>query len=252
MNIDFTLHRLGRWVMLMLGESVLALLLVEESDGRRYYVTFYSGILSGTMMHYLYFRPQPFEADDHAMSRSMLGGITFYYRLICYSATLIMIGCSFKLILHRYLDGEVIAEGKPMAEGEPDYPLEESVRRMADMFSWRMAASFLFLDQMIIAHRGWSANLARLCVDGHINWPPLLILILDWVLLVVTATYSQCILYLELLSIAGCTMVMCQVMMRTRGLRFFPVSKYAMENAHRWANITEPRSSEAEEKRDLL
>jgi hypothetical protein len=29
MNIDFTLHRLAEWVMLMLGESVLALLLVE-------------------------------------------------------------------------------------------------------------------------------------------------------------------------------------------------------------------------------
>ena len=31
--------------MLMLGESVLSLLVVEESAGRRYYVTFYSGIV---------------------------------------------------------------------------------------------------------------------------------------------------------------------------------------------------------------
>jgi hypothetical protein len=197
------------------------------------------------MMQYLYFRSQPFEADDHAMRRAMIGGITFYYSMICYSATLIMIGCSFKLILHHYLDEEAISEGEPMAESEPDYPLEESARRIADMFSWSMAASFFFLDQMIVSHRGWSANLARLCVDGHINWPPLLIFILDWVLLVVTATFSQWITNLELLSIAGCTMVMCQVMMRTRGLRFFPVSKNAMENAHRWPNVSEPRSVEA-------
>ena len=41
-------HRLGEWVMLMLGESVLSLLIVEESAGRKYYVTFYSGMISVT------------------------------------------------------------------------------------------------------------------------------------------------------------------------------------------------------------
>ena len=30
--------------MLMLGESVLALIIVEESPGRRYYLTFFSGM----------------------------------------------------------------------------------------------------------------------------------------------------------------------------------------------------------------
>jgi hypothetical protein len=39
-------HRIGEWVMLMLDESVLSLLIVEELSGRRYYVTFYSGMIS--------------------------------------------------------------------------------------------------------------------------------------------------------------------------------------------------------------
>mmetsp|Transcript_944 Transcript_944/g.1542 ORF Transcript_944/g.1542 Transcript_944/m.1542 type:complete len:481 (+) Transcript_944:63-1505(+) len=244
LNIEFTLHRLGEWVMLMLGESVLALLLVEGSDDRRYYVTFYSGILSVTMMQYLYFRSQPFAADDHAMRRSHVGGYMFYYSIICYSATLIMIGCSFKLILHHYLDEEAVAAGNPMAEGEPDYPLKESARRIANMFSWSMAASFFFLDQMILTHRGWVAYVSRLhnSSDGRVNWPAVSISILALVLLGVTATFSLWITNLELLSIAGCAMVMCQVMIRTRGLRFFPVSKHTMEHAQRWPNVSEPRS----------
>jgi hypothetical protein len=45
-NIICNRHRLGEWVMLMLGESVLSLLIVEASVGRRYYVTFYSGMTS--------------------------------------------------------------------------------------------------------------------------------------------------------------------------------------------------------------
>ena len=32
--------------MLMLGESVLSLLIVEASEGRRYYVSFYSGMMT--------------------------------------------------------------------------------------------------------------------------------------------------------------------------------------------------------------
>jgi hypothetical protein len=45
-NFLFDRHRLGEWVMLMLGESVLSLLIVEASEGRRYFVSFYSGMAS--------------------------------------------------------------------------------------------------------------------------------------------------------------------------------------------------------------
>jgi len=226
----------------MLGESVLALLLVEESEGRRYYTTFYSGILSVTMMQYLYFRSQPFEADDHAMRRSSFGGWSFYYSMTLYSASLIMIGCSFKLMLHHYLDEEAVDAGEPMAEGEPEYPLDEAAHRIANMFSWSLAASFHCLDQSIFAHRGWALNLTRLYGDGHVNWGPMSMFILDFVLLGITATFSMWITNLELLSIAGCAMIMFQVLMRTRGMRFFPVSKKAMDTACRWPNTSEPRS----------
>ena len=192
------------------------------------------------MMQYLYFRTQPFDADDHAMRRDRAGGYIFYYSMSCYSAALIIIGCSFKTILHHYLDEEAVLEGKSIPEDEPQYDLEESARRIAHMFSWSMAASFFFLNVMILSHRGWKANHDRLISsNGRVNWPPILIIMIDWALLIVTATFSLWITNLELLSVAGCCMVFCQVFMRTRGLRFFPVSKLAMENCQRWPNTTE-------------
>ena len=242
MNVEFTLHRLGEWVMLMLGESVLSLLIVGESGGRRYYTTFYSGMLTVTMMQYLFFRSQPFEAEDHAMRRDRLGGYQFFYGMLAYSATLILIGCSFKLILHHYLDETEVAEGHEIESDEPQYPLEESARRIANMFSWSMAASFFFLDVMTMAHRGWKDNFGRMCSNGRVRWLATLISLFAWSLFFVTATLSLWITNLELISVVGCAIVICQVMLRTLGMRFFPVSRDAMDRATRWPNITEPRS----------
>lgn len=237
-NIDFSIHRLGEWVMLMLGESVLSLLIVEESGGSRYYITFYSGILSVTLMQYLFFRSQPFEAADHAMRRDRVGGMQFFYGMLAYSASLILIGCSFKMILHHYLDDNEEVE----EEHEPHHSMEESTQRIANLFSWSMASSFFFLDLMVVAHRGWVANLSRLCNGGRISWTHTLIFILAWLLVIGTACLSMWITNLEVLSAVGCGIVCCQVLLRTLGMRFFPVSKDAMEKAHRWPNITEPQS----------
>jgi len=256
MNVDFTIHRVGEWVMLMLGESVLSLLIVEQSPGRRYYVTFYAGILAVTMMQYLFFRSQPFDADDHAMRRAREGGFSFYLSMIGYSASLIVIGCSFKLILHCYIDEEEQVEGKD-GQDEIPFSIEELSTRIANMFSWSLAASFFWLDMLIVSHRGWAANFSRVYMGGRINWAPTRLILCDFTLLGITATFSKWITNLELLSVAGCLMVLCQVAMRTRGLRYFPVSKKAMENAcnwqdgqcgpppeeaHRWPNVTEPQS----------
>ena len=163
--------------------------------------------------------------------------------MACYSAALIIIGCSFKTILHHYLDEEAVSEGKSIPEDEPQYDLEESARRIAHKFSWSMAASFFFLNVMILSHRGFKANHDRLVTfDGRINWPHVLIIIIDWALLIVMATFSQWITNLEVLSVAGCWVVLCQVIMRTRGLPFFPVSKLAMKDCQRWPNASEARS----------
>lgn len=223
-NIEFMAHRVGEWTMLMLGESVLALLIVEASaQVLRYYVTFYAGVVSVTIFQYLFFRSQPFEADDHAMRRSSSGGFTFLYGMIVYSASLILVGCSYKMILHYYLDEDEIAE-----EGElEEHRLEMAAYRhdIAQLFSRSMAASFFSLDFMIVSHRGWAANLGRLnrCM-------PILVSTVTMSLLVLTLCLPWITTDLKTLSLWGCGIVVAQLLLRTRGLRYFPVSKQAMEN----------------------
>jgi hypothetical protein len=58
--------------MLMLGESVLSLLIVDVTATSDYYKAFFSGILSITLLEFLHFRSQPHEEDDHALRRSKL------------------------------------------------------------------------------------------------------------------------------------------------------------------------------------
>ena len=224
--------------MLMLGESVLSLIIVEDSPGRRYFVTFAAGIVAVTMMQYLFFRSTPIDADDHAMRRSIQGGYQFFYSLLAYSACLIIIGCSFKLILHVYLDEyENEEEGAETDEEEQ----EEMVTRISNMFSWSLASSFLLLDLMVISHRGWILFFKRLAPGGQIAWKPCICCIADMCMIIMTAYFPRYISDLEILSVAGCGVVLAQVLLRTLGMKFFPVSKAAMDFACRWPNVTEPR-----------
>eukprot|EP00977_Amphora_coffeiformis_P028404 scaffold34970_cov244-Amphora_coffeaeformis.AAC.1 len=161
MNLEFTIHRLGEWVMLMLGESVLSLIIVEASPGRRYVVTFCAGMVAVTMMQYLYFRTNPLSADDHAMRRSIAGGYQFFYGLIIYSACLILMGCSFKLILHQYLEENELHQAGEL-DNDAQEELADAARRITNMFSWSLTSAFFFMDLMLVSHRGWKSNLGRM------------------------------------------------------------------------------------------
>ena len=225
-NVDFVLHRLGEWTMLMLGESVLGLLIVEQSTGLRYYTTFYGGIITVSLFQYLYFRSQPFDPEDHALRRSSEGGYTYSYSHIAYSMSLILIGCSFKMILHYYLEED--------EEKESGHALYENVKEeqsIANLFSWSMGLSFVTLDMMIISHRGWKQNFARFIdPNGRLAFMPCLITVLNYALIACLFTLSQWVNDLADMVALGMLVVSLQVLLRTRGLRYFPVSKQAMNN----------------------
>lgn len=239
MNVDFAIHRIGEWTMLMLGESVLALLIVEQSGGRRYYVVFYCGIITVTAFQYLYFRSQPFDPDDHAMRRSSAGGYTFGYSAAVYSGSLIMVGCSYKMILHYFLEQE---EGEEKTEAEARY--------IGTLFSLSTAMSFLSLDLMLMSHRGVIANLARPCQGGKCHVGPAVVMLMDYGLTMLLACLSNVIgPNLELLAICGLLLVILQLLLRTRGMRYFPVSKKAMSqcpgsgvDSRPWPNTTVPQA----------
>jgi hypothetical protein len=102
MNIGFSLHRWGEWIMLMLGESVLSLLIVSVKEELAYYATFFSGVISVILLQYIHFQSQPHHADHHALRRSIPGALTWSICMDCYSASLIALGASYKMMLYEF------------------------------------------------------------------------------------------------------------------------------------------------------
>ena len=199
MNINFCIHRYGEWTMLMLGESVLSLLIVDVVEGAEYYKTLISGVISITLLEYLHFRSQPHNPDDHAMRRKKEAGIAFSYTMWIYSAALIVLGTSYKMLLYEYVYEEKANKAyKESSSGGDDYGSDsgygggddDSHRRgrmlfgdlgralagaddavvgydpdrrqaIAHFFCGSMAIVWFCSDLMITIHRGLKDNLGR-------------------------------------------------------------------------------------------
>ena len=76
-SIEFIIHRYGEFAMLILGEGVLSLVIVDHSatsEYTEYYVTFFLGVLSVILMQFLFFKSQPSHATHHALQRSNTAG----------------------------------------------------------------------------------------------------------------------------------------------------------------------------------
>ena len=72
--------------MLMLGESILSLLIVDVPDeDKDYYATFYSAMLTVILLQYLHFRSQPNHADGHALRRDKDAGVGYTIMQAIYS-----------------------------------------------------------------------------------------------------------------------------------------------------------------------
>lgn len=84
------------------GESVLSLVIVDGiariNDGK-YYMTFFLGVLNVIFLQFLYFKSQPHDVAHHAMRRSRHAGLAFNFIIQVYSAALIIVGVSYKLLL---------------------------------------------------------------------------------------------------------------------------------------------------------
>ena len=241
-NLEFMSHRLGEWIMLMLGESILSLLIVAESNGFRYFVTFYTGILSVTMLQYIYYRTQPYSVDDHAMRRSASGGLLFYFMLQFYSAALIVFGGSYKLMLLQYLEEQRVGNN-PNAIIHGSFTLAQRQVRLANMFSRSLACAFFALDLMIVSHRGIEANWAKFWrSDGQLDLLRVVVAAVNITLVIVSGTLSLWTNSLESLSVLGLLIIVAQIMSRTLKMKLFPVSKRKVHSE--WPNVTVPQISE--------
>ena len=100
-NIDFMIHRYGEFTMLMLGEIVLSVLIVDTVESRQYYAIACSGLLSVITIQALKFESEPSHADAHCLWRGIKSGLLFNYLVQLLSISLIAFGVSYKVMLNK-------------------------------------------------------------------------------------------------------------------------------------------------------
>jgi len=271
MNIDFVIHRYGEWTMLMLGESVLSLLIVNDSSaskGREFYTTFYVGMVSVILLQYLYFKSQPHSPDRHAMRRSRNAGICFSFANQIYSASLILVGVSYKLISTEYsseydtVDYETEGgDGHRLLGGSSSsYPeklsTSERQSRIATLFGLALGVVFITLDIMIIAHNGFASSRDRCyCKAGKVQYIGIFVVVISRVLICAfIMTLSQYYYTPHVVAWLGLGTIVMQVSVRFLGKIYFPtkmvvhvvngvkhkISLHSEESSEVWPNVTRP------------
>ena len=93
---DYVIHRYGEWCLLMIGEGILSLLIVETTESKDYYVITTFGILSTIFIQILKFESEPSHAEGHALWRNLLNAMCYGYLIQVLSMALIAFGVSYK------------------------------------------------------------------------------------------------------------------------------------------------------------
>jgi hypothetical protein len=173
----------------------------------------------------LHFRSQPQDADGHALRRSRTGGFTFTQFQQLYSAALIVLGTSYKMILYEYVY-EATATERRLAGGS-DPPIANDIdrrQRIAHFFCISLALVWLCLDVMMLAHKGVQFNLDRCkSCEVHQNRTKYAFImgIFRVGLIVFIASASQYLTDPSLLALVGLMGIIIQVLLRVAGSFFF-------------------------------
>eukprot|EP00977_Amphora_coffeiformis_P021586 scaffold9519_cov183-Amphora_coffeaeformis.AAC.2 len=212
-NVGYFIHRMGDWTMLMLGESIFSLIIVDvPNETPAFGVTFYCGVLTVVMLMYLHYESEPHDADSHAMRRSKDAGVVWNMVMHIYSFALVSLGAAFTFFLTHFDDDE---NHRRLAGGD-DYGLDNESfgQKSADLFCKSLAVIFACLDGMTALHIGYAAALKRLATTEKMNS---IVVVLRTAAIPLTVTVSQWETDPSRLSYIGLLIVVVQVVLRKVG-----------------------------------
>jgi len=275
MHIDFLIHRQGEWIMLVLGESVLSLLIVDAKGGD-YYRTFYFGIVTVILLHMLHFRSQPLQADSHALRRHKNAGIFYGQIFPIYSAALVAVGASYKLCLYSLNDDrrrQLLSafpidyyHNRGLAGGGDDDGCsptgDERKQLIAHLFCGAMAIVFVCFDLMNVAHSGWIKKMEQcklgekhcertgVVVKNHNLMGIVLVFVPRVVTTIFIATLSQWETNPVVLAVLGFVAVICQLITRFLGFVLFnnnDCNSHDNHHHHHHGGVSDDEDSEDDE-----
>jgi hypothetical protein len=260
MNIDFMIHRSGEWTMLMLGESIFSILVVDVT--KEGVSVFYCSLLTVVFLQILHFQSQPHDADSHALRRSKNSGILWNMFQLVYSLALVVLGATFTFFL-AFSDGGGGRRlgGRSLASA---YDLEADIVAAANLFGGTLAIIFFCLDSMTLLHLGMEESQDRCVFKGRRNFKGMGLVALRLGLIVFTATLSQWVTKPKDLAIIGMFCVLAQLLLRKFGCTYLthPQICAVADNAKakqvviaddsetgdaQWPNVTHARAEPGED-----
>ena len=235
------IRRYGEWVMLMLGEGVLSLLLVDTVYSVDYYITFITGLISIVLLQYLHYQSQPSDPNLHAYRRSAVSSFSFFWLMQVYSLALIVFGACYKMLLYEFvyqdksetgrslifhgLNRRFFASASDTSTLVSNLSTEERQQRDAHFFSGSLSLIFFCLDAISLAHSGIGEQWKRCKELGEetrfkkfLCW----FLVLRRLLTIVfVASLSQFVTDPVHLSLIGVSVVVAQLCIRFSGYYIF-------------------------------
>lgn len=188
-NIDFMIHRYGEFTMLMLGESILSLLIVDAVPGSSdYWLIFWFGLVTVCLIQSIKFGSEPDHADDHSLWHGMAKG--YYYNVLIqfFSFALIAFGITFKAHLQKVVQEESYdhrrASELPISRELAGY-VKVSENAINSTYCGSLAIILLLIELMMNTHKG---SVKDLLSSGPVT---LLFVLVRLVIVVVVATLSQ-------------------------------------------------------------
>lgn len=207
--------------MLMLGESIFSLLIVQvDNPSEQFHSVFFFGISTIIFLQLLHFQSQPHHADQHAARRNKDAGILYSLLLQLYSFALVLLGAAFTFFL-------TFAESAASTDNSSEYnanrlladPIvdaDAANQKAAHLFSGAMATIFSTLDITTILHLGFEESRKRLQkapIKGS------MLAVLRTLIILFMATLSQWQTIPKILAVCGFLAVLAQLLLRKLGLK---------------------------------
>mmetsp|Transcript_13831 Transcript_13831/g.30079 ORF Transcript_13831/g.30079 Transcript_13831/m.30079 type:complete len:1067 (+) Transcript_13831:294-3494(+) len=235
-NVDYVIHRYGEWILLMIGEGILSLLIVETTESGDYYIITTFGVLTVIFLQVLKFESEPSHAESHAMWRSMRNAMCYGYLIQILSMSLICFGVSYKVFLQDILKTE---KEEKVSDYESDKTnpgrllapaVEVSDDATAALFAGSLFVVLVSLELMTLTHSGVKQALGRLFhskEDGQMTetrrrpyWPVVIIATVKLGLMLFTVTLNQWTADPAVLTLCGFAIVVSLALTRVLGWAF--------------------------------
>jgi hypothetical protein len=188
-------------MMLMLGESIFSLLIVDVQDkGLDFYLVFFFSLLTVILLQLLHFQSQPHDADSHAVRRNKNRGMLWNLLQSVYSLSLVIMGASYTFFL-QYADESGVHRRTLANSSSTNYDSDRI--GSAHLYSGALAVVFLSLTIMTILHKNYDEIQEQCFMKTEKKYAAALAAIIQIGVVVVAATISQWTLKPKFITLTG-------------------------------------------------